>query len=133
MAYIGRPQQTGPYIKLDDISDQFDGVKTTFNLTLGGQPYFTSNPYTLLLSLDGVIQEPIVSYVIYENQLTFASPPSSSGRFYCIVFGTTLNTTAITSLTIGRRSGASTMPLNGEQLGVLKRDGTKGFVAFNVA
>ena len=76
--YIGRPQQTGPYIKLDDISDQFNGTKTTFNLTLGGQPYFTSNPYTLLLSLDGVIQEPVVSYVINENQITFAAAPSST-------------------------------------------------------
>ena len=131
--YIGRPQSTGPYIKLDDISDQFDGIKTTFNLTLGGQPYFTSNPYTLLLSLDGVIQEPIVSYVINENQITFAAAPSPSGRFYCIVFGTTLNTTALTSLTIGTRTSAATLPLNGEQLGVLQRDGTKGFIAFNVA
>jgi hypothetical protein len=131
--YIGRPQATGPYIKLDDISDQFNGTKTTFNLTLGGQPYFTSNPYTLLLSLDGVIQEPIVSYVINENQITFASAPTSAGRFYCIVFGTTLNTTALTSLTIGTRTTAATIPLNGEQLGVLKRDGTKGFIAFNVA
>jgi len=133
MAYIGRPQQVGPYIKLDDISDQFNGTKTTFNLTLGGQPYFTSNPYTLLLSLDGVIQEPIVSYTISENQLTFAAAPTSSGRFYCIVFGTTLNTSALTSLTIGRRTGATTLPLNGEQLGILKRDGTKGFISFNVA
>jgi len=133
MAYIGRPQVTGPYIKLDDISDQFNGSKTTFNLTLGGSPYFTSNPYTLLLSLDGVIQEPIVSYTISENQLTFASAPTSSGRFYCIVFGTTLNTTAMTSLTIGRRSGAASLALNGEQLGVLQRNGTKGFIAFNVA
>ena len=131
--YIGRPQATGPYIKLDDISDQFDGTTTTFNLTLGGQAYFTSNPYTLLLSLDGVIQEPIVSYTITENQLTFAAAPTSSGRFYCIVFGTTLNTTALTSLTIGRRSGAITLPLNGDQLGIKKRDGTKGFIAFNVA
>jgi len=131
--YIGRPQATGPYIKLDDISDQFNGIKTTFNLTLGGQAYFTSNPYTLLLSLDGVIQEPVVSYVINENQITFAAAPSSSGRFYCIVFGTTLNTTALTSLTIGRRSGAITLPLNGDQLGIKKRDGTKGFIAFNVA
>ena len=131
--YIGRPQQTGPYIKLDDISDQFDGSTTTFNLTLGGSPYFTSNPYTLLLSLDGVIQEPIVSYVITENQITFAAAPTSAGRFYCIVFGTTLNTTALTSLTIGRRSGAITLPLNGDQLGIKKRDGTKGFIAFNVA
>ena len=133
MAYIGRPQVTGPYIKLDDISDQFNGSKTTFNLTLGGSPYFTSNPYTLLLSLDGVIQEPIVSYTISENQLTFASAPTSSGRFYCIVFGTTLNTTAMTSLTIGRRSGAASLALNGEQLGVLQRNGTKGFISFNVA
>lgn len=133
MAYIGRPQQVGPYIKLDDISDQFDGSRTTFNLTLGGTPYFTSNPYTLLLSLDGVIQEPIVSYVINENQLTFASAPTSSARFYSIVFGTTLNTAALTSLTIGRRSGATTLPLNGEQLGVLQRNGTKGFISFNVA
>jgi hypothetical protein len=131
--YIGRPQQTGPYIKLDDISDQFDGTTTTFNLTLGGQPYFTSNPYTLLLSLDGVIQEPIVSYTISENQITFAAAPTSAGRFYCIVFGTTLNTTALTSLTIGTRTTAATIPLNGEQLGVLQRDGTKGFISFNVA
>ena len=131
--YIGRPQQTGPYIKLDDISDQFDGSTTTFNLTLGGSPYFTSNPYTLLLSLDGVIQEPIVSYTISENQLTFAAAPTSSARFYCIVFGTTLNTTPFSSLTIGRRDGAATLPLNGEQLGVLRRDGTKSFISFNVA
>jgi len=131
--YIGRPQATGPYIKLDDISDQFNGTKTTFNLTLGGQPYFTSNPYTLLLSLDGVIQEPIKSFVVNENQLTFAAAPSATSSFYCIVLGTTLNTTALTSLTIGTRTSAATLALNGEQLGVLRRDGTKGFISFNVA
>jgi hypothetical protein len=59
---IGNPyvigDTTGNFKKLDDISDQFDGSTTTFNLTLGGSPYFTSNPFTLLLSLDGVIQQP---------------------------------------------------------------------------
>jgi hypothetical protein len=129
--YIGRPQSTGPYIKLDDISDQFDGSTTTFNLTLGGSPYFTSNPFTLLLSLDGVIQEPIVSYTINENQLTFAAAPTSSGRFYCIVFGTTLNTHALTSLTVGSRTTPYTLPLNGDAFGVVPRTGNKIFVAFN--
>ena len=133
MAYIGRPQATGPYLKLDDISDEFDGSKVTFNLTLGGSPFFTSNAYTLLLSLDGVIQEPIKSFIVQENQITFASAPNTTSNFYCIVLGTTLNTTALTSLTIGRRSGATTLPLNGEQLGVLQRNGTKGFISFNVA
>ena len=131
--YIGRPQATGPYIKLDYISDQFNGTTSTFNLTLGGQAYFTSNPYTLLLSLDGVIQEPIVSYVISGNQITFAAPPSSSGRFYCIVFGTTLNTTALKSLTIGSRTTPYTIPINGDAFGVLPRSGNKIYVAFNAA
>jgi hypothetical protein len=129
--YIGRPQSTGPYIKLDDISDQFNGSTTTFNLTLGGSPYFTSNPFTLLLSLDGVIQEPIVSYTINENQLTFATAPTSSGRFYCIVFGTTLNTHAFASLTVGSRTTPYTLPLNGDAFGVVPRTGSKIFVAFN--
>lgn len=53
MSYIGRPQVTGPYIKLDDISSQFNGSTTTFNLTSGGKPFYASNPYTLLLSLGG--------------------------------------------------------------------------------
>jgi len=133
MPYIGRPQATGPYLKLDDISDEFDGSKVTFNITLGGAPFFTSNAYTLLLSLDGVIQEPIKSFVVNENQLTFASAPTATSSFYCVVLGTTLNTSALTSLTIGRRVGATNLPLNGELLGIKKRDGTKGFIAFNVA
>jgi len=133
MPYIGRPQATGPYLKLDDISDEFDGSKVTFNITLGGSPFFTSNAYTLLLSLDGVIQEPIKSFIVNENQLTFAAAPSATSTFYCVVLGTTLNTTALTSLTIGTRTSAATLPLNGEQLGVLQRNGTKGFIAFNVA
>ena len=44
MAYIGRQQSSGSFLKLDDISSQFDNVKTTFNLTLGGQAFFPGNP-----------------------------------------------------------------------------------------
>ena len=133
MPYIGRPQATGPYLKLDDISSEFDGSKVTFNLTLGGTPFFSSNAYTLLLSLDGVIQEPIKSFIIVENQITFAAAPPTTSNFYCVVLGTTLNTSSLTSLTIGTRTSAATIPLNGENLGILKRDGTKGLVSFNVA
>jgi hypothetical protein len=133
MAYIGRPQQVGPYIKLDDISDQFNGTASTFNLTLGGKPYFTPNPYTLLLSLDGVFQEPITSYVISGSQITFAAPPVSTAKFYCIVLGTTFNTTALKSLTIGSRTTAYTIPINGDAFGVFPRSGNKIYVAFNAA
>lgn len=133
MPYIGRPQATGPYLKLDDISDQFDGNRVTFNVTVGGAPYFTQNAYTLLLSLEGVIQEPIKSFTINENQLTFAAAPQQNDTFYCIILGTTLNTASLTTLTIGTRTSATTIALNGDNLGVKLRDGTKGFIAFNKA
>ena len=67
MAYIGRQQESGAYIKLDDITSQFDGTKTTFDLTLGTRPYFCNNPYSVMVSLDGVIQEPVAAYIIVEN------------------------------------------------------------------
>ena len=80
-----------------------------------------------------MIQEPIKSFTINENQLTFASAPQQNDTFYCIILGTTLNTASLTSLTIGTRTSAATIALNGDNLGVKLRDGTKGFIAFNKA
>ena len=39
MPYIGRQLTQGNFIKLDDLQSQFDGSKTTFNLTTGGKSY----------------------------------------------------------------------------------------------
>ena len=132
MAYIGRQQDTGAYIKLDDISSQFDGVKTTFDLTLGTKPYFCHNPYSLMVSIDGIIQEPVTSYIITENQITFAGALAPNSDFFAVVLSTTTNAIPMTSLTIGRRSGNGyTMDMHGEAFGVLNRSGTKIPVHFN--
>ena len=133
MPYIGRPQESGAYRKLDDISSQFDGNLVNFNLSIGGLPFFCQNSYSVLVSLEGVIQEPVKSYTINENQITFAAAPQTSDEFYAVVLSTTHTTPSLTSLTIGKRTGAATIDLHGEHLGVLKRDGTKGFIAFNKA
>ena len=50
MAYIGRQQSSGAFLKLDDISSQFNDSTTTFNLTVGGDAYYPDNPFTLLAS-----------------------------------------------------------------------------------
>ncbi len=134
MAYIGRQNESGAYIKLDSIASQFDGTKITFDLTVGGSAFYSQNPYSLLVSLDGVIQEPVTSYIIVENQITFAGAPAAGSDCYCVVLSTTQTTPALTSLTIGRRSGnAHTLELHGANLVVVKRDGTKQQVPFNVA
>ena len=36
MPYLGRDLNQGNYLKLDDISSQFDGSKVSFDLTAGG-------------------------------------------------------------------------------------------------
>ena len=132
MAYIGRQQSPGSFIKLDDISSQFNNVKTTFDLKVGGEPFFAGNPYTLLVSLGGVIQEPIASFTIVENQINFASAPRAGANFFCVVLSTT-NATPLKSLTIARRSGAHLMDLHGRSMAVTDRSGTVHPIAFNLA
>ena len=132
MAYIGRQQSSGSFIKLDDISSQFNNSTTTFNLKVGGEAFFAGNPYTLLVSLGGVIQEPITSFTIVDDQINFAAAPVSGANFFCIVLATT-NVNPLTTLTIGARAGAHLMDLHGRSITVTDRSGTKYPIAFNLA
>ena len=132
MGLIGRQQSSGAFLKLDDISSQFDGSTSTFNLTLGGQAFFAGNPYTLLVSLGGVIQEPISAFTINQNQINFASAPRAGAEFFIVVLATT-NVDALRSLTVGRRSGAHNIDLHGRTFAVKDRAGNTHSIAFNLA
>ena len=132
MAYIGRQQSSGAFAKLDDVSSQFNNSKTVFNLTIGNEAFFPGNPYTLLVSLGGVIQEPLTSFTINDDQITFASAPQSGANFFCVVLATT-NVNPLTSLTISTRAGAHTMDLHGRSMAVTDRNGTVHPIAFNLA
>ena len=132
MGLIGRQQSSGAFLKLDDISSQFDGSTTTFNLTIGNQAFFAGNPYTLLVSLGGVIQEPISSFTINQNQINFASAPRAGADFFIVVLATT-NIDPLRSLTIGTRAGAHQIDLHGRSFAVKDRAGNPHSIAFNLA
>jgi len=87
MAYLGRALTSGNYLKLDDISSQFNGSTKPFNLTSGGQAYYPGSPFSLIVSVAGVVQEPESAYQINENQIIFATAPGGSDDFFCIVLG----------------------------------------------
>ena len=106
--------------------------KTVFNLTIGNQAFFPGNPYTLLVSLGGVIQEPLTSFTINDDQITFASAPQSGANFFCVVLSTTSNTEPLKTLTIGSRSGAQTLDLHGRTLSIADRSGVKHTIGFNL-
>ena len=91
MPYIGRGLVQGNYVKLDDLQSQFDGSKTTFTLTSGGQSYKPGSANTLLVSLGGVIQEAITSYTVVNDQITFSNPPTSDAQIFIIALGSAVS------------------------------------------
>ena len=62
MSYKGRSLDRGNYLKLDDISSQFNGTQKTFNLTSGGNLFYPGSAFSILVVLGGVIQEPESAY-----------------------------------------------------------------------
>jgi len=132
MGLIGRQQSSGAFLKLDDIASQFNGSTSTFNLTLGGQAFFAGNPYTLLVSLGGIIQEPIAAFTISESQINFASAPRAGADFFIVVLATT-NVDPLHSLTVGTRSAAHQLDLHGRTFAVKDRAGNNHSIAFNLA
>ena len=131
MAYIGRQLPSGTFLKLDSIKPLFNGSRVTFPLTLGGEAFFPGNPFSLLVSLSGVIQEPISAFTIVENRITFATAPLSNATFYAIILATT-NPTPLQSLTVGTRTTAQTIDLHGRSMAVRTRGSVNVPIAFNL-
>ena len=132
MAYIGRQQSSGAFLKLDELSSQFNGSKTTFNLQAGGEAFYPDNPYTLLVSLGGVIQEPVTSFTINDDQIVFSAAPSAGASSFIVVLATT-NVTPLKTLTVGSRDGAKILDLHGRKLAIADRSGVKHNISFNLS
>ena len=131
MAYIGRQISSSTFLKLDSIQPLFNGNRVTFPLTLGGEAFFPGNPFSLLVSLSGVIQEPVSAFSIVENRITFATAPLSNATFYAIILATT-NPTPLQSLTVGTRTTAQTIDLHGRSMAVRTRGSVNVTIAFNL-
>ena len=105
MGLIGRQETTGAFAKLDDITSLFDGNATVFNLTLGGQFFFPSNPFTLLVSVAGVVQEPATDYTIVESAIKFTTPPANGASGFIVVLSTPSTSVVNTGNSGGGNSG----------------------------
>ena len=122
MPYIGRQLTQGNFIKLDDLQSQFDGSKTTFTLTTGGQSFKPGTANALLVSLGGVIQEAVTSFTVVDDQITFSNPPTADAQIFIIALGSSVTiptpadgTVDATKLngSFGEYSGIGTIILSG--------------------
>lgn len=102
MAYLGRTPQVGNFVKLDDISTQFDGNLSTFNTTVSGEAYTVSNPYATICSGGGNLLQPGVDYNFNNATIVFDTAPTSAwlGAFWVIVLGDVLDTGAPSNNTV---------------------------------
>ena len=122
MPYIGRQLTQGNFIKLDDLQSQFNGTKTTFSLTAGGQAYKPGSSNALLVSLGGVIQEAGSAYTLNQDEITFSNPPTADANIFIIALGNSVSigvpadkavTAAKLSDNLGEYSGIGTIIVSG--------------------
>jgi len=122
MPYIGRQLTQGNFIKLDDLQSQFNGTKTTFSLTAGGQTYKPGSSNALLVSLGGVIQEAGSAFTLNNDEITFSNPPTADATIFIIALGNSVSigvpaddsvTNAKLSANLGEYSGIGTIILTG--------------------
>ena len=116
MAYVGKAPQTGAYQILDDISGSFTGsTPGPFNLTVNGTAVSPGNEANCIIYISGVIQEPLTSYSITGNQITFTSNPSASDTFFGTVLGDVFDIGTPTDATVTAGSLASTFFIKNNQ------------------
>ena len=105
MAYVGKVPLTGAYQILDDISGSFTGSTAgPFNLTVSGTAVSPETEASVIISVSGVVQQPISAFTISGSQITFTGNPASSDTFFGIVLGNTFDIGKPTDATVGAAS-----------------------------
>ena len=105
MAYVGKVPLTRAYQILDDISGSFTGSTAgPFNLTVNGTAVSPETEASVIISVSGVVQQPVSAFTISGSQITFTGNPASSDTFFGIVLGNTFDIGKPTDATVGAAS-----------------------------
>ena len=90
MSYLGNSPPIGQYRKLDNLV--FNGVQTTFAMTIDGVSVTPPTAFAMMVVLNGVTQNPGVNFSISAADLSFAVAPVALTPFFALIFGDTLYT-----------------------------------------
>ncbi len=82
-AIVSLATKSGNNAKLDAIAT-FNGVLATFALASGGVSVTPASASSLLVSMNGVIQEPLVDFTVSGSNITFTDLPVSGDVFFGI-------------------------------------------------
>jgi hypothetical protein len=133
MAYIGNsPANVGNYAVVDDIASSFNGTTTSFALTSLSQAINPAKSGQLLVSINGVLQEPddtgADGFKVSGSNIVFSSAPASGSTFWCVYQGAnvdigtpSLGTVGLTELS-ATGTASSTTYLRGDNTWVTPTD-----------
>ena len=85
---------------IDDISGSFNGIGKTFALAITGSSISPPSPQSLLITLGGVTQEPVVDYTISTSNIVFNEAPEAALAFSGISLGPAIPLTTIPDGTV---------------------------------
>ncbi len=114
MPYLGKTPAHGNYSKIDDISGSFDGSDATHPLASSSLAITPVRPEALLISINGVIQEPVTDYTVSGTNITFTTAPAATDSFFGVALGEQLaiGTPSDGTVTSAKLSGDLTLPGN---------------------
>jgi len=106
MAYIGNsPANVGNYQVVDDISSTFNGVLTSFALTVSSSSITPAKSGQLLVGINGVMQEPddtgTNGFKVSSSNIVFSSAPASGDTFWCVYQGQNVDIGTPSDATVG--------------------------------
>ena len=98
---------------LDSIASQFNNTTSTFSLSVDGEAYYPLNEEQLLISINDVILQPKIDYVVSADQIIFTNPPSAGAIFFGVAYATTADLTRTLNYVIDSGSFAMSPGLKG--------------------
>ena len=87
--YIGNVPAFGEFKRLDSIASLFNGSTTQFNLTYNSVSHTAGDASQLIVSLNGIVQEPLESYTlgIGGSSIIFSTAPASGDTCHIVLLG----------------------------------------------
>ena len=137
MPYIGNTiRAADDYRLIDDISSSFNGSTTSFALQVAGSAPvpFPKSPQQVLISVNGVIQEPDPSgssgFNLVGTNLVFSSAPTNGHAFFGIIYATADYLNAGGNFPAGSLGAPSITFIGDENSGLYRKGGgSVGFVS----
>ena len=137
MPYIGNSiRAADDYRLIDDISSSFNGSTTSFALQVAGSAPvpFPKSPQQVLISVNGVIQEPDPTgssgFNLVGTNIVFSSAPTNGHAFFGIIYATADYLNAGGNFPAGSLGAPSITFIGDENTGLYRKSaGSIGFVA----